>query len=260
MAPPLSHVYAIGRIEARFPRLSIEKEFAQVIGRGDGAAGRTDQQLLHSILKQKENRYLARQMCWVFSVQGFDTYLLHPRDLVDFDQLIEAIRAEPDPADLDVVIGVKGPVAPPEACNGLMVPIVAFDKIYSFKREALLDSIPVPPSLDAPGFKAAAGDVFDRILRLADNAGSTDEHRALNYSLVRYAAVYGKAAEAYARGASLTAIDVRPSGISSGRRVVEVIFSFTDRVSDFTEKVFARVDVTEEFPFLVSKLAPYFDR
>jgi hypothetical protein len=27
-----------------------------------------------------------------------------------------------------------------------------------------------------------------------------------------------------------------------------------------TEKVFVRVDVTEEFPFLVTKLAPYYDR
>ena len=29
---PASYVYAIGRIEARFPRLSVEKEFAQATG------------------------------------------------------------------------------------------------------------------------------------------------------------------------------------------------------------------------------------
>jgi hypothetical protein len=30
--------------------------------------------------------------------------------------------------------------------------------------------------------------------------------------------------------------------------------------SDVTEKFFVRVDVTEEFPFLVTKLLPYYDR
>jgi hypothetical protein len=33
-----------------------------------------------------------------------------------------------------------------------------------------------------------------------------------------------------------------------------------NRNTDFTEKFFVRVDVTEEFPFLVTKLSPYFDR
>jgi len=38
---PVSHVYPIGRIEARFPRLSVEKEFTQAT-RGAETAGQTD--------------------------------------------------------------------------------------------------------------------------------------------------------------------------------------------------------------------------
>jgi hypothetical protein len=38
-----SYVYAIGRIEPRFPLLSVEKEFAQVTGRAE-TAGLTDRQ------------------------------------------------------------------------------------------------------------------------------------------------------------------------------------------------------------------------
>ena len=30
--------------------------------------------------------------------------------------------------------------------------------------------------------------------------------------------------------------------------------------TDVTEKLFVRVDVTEEFPFLVAKMSPYYDR
>jgi hypothetical protein len=33
-----------------------------------------------------------------------------------------------------------------------------------------------------------------------------------------------------------------------------------NRATDVTEKFFVRVDVTEAFPFLVSKMAPYYDR
>ena len=60
--------------------------------------------------------------------------------------------------------------------------------------------------------------------------------------------------------ASLSAVEVRPSPLRGVRMVVDVIFSYTNRGTDFTEKFCVRVDATEEFPFLVSKLAPYYDR
>ena len=47
--------------------------------------------------------------------------------------------------------------------------------------------------------------------------------------------------------------------MSGTRRIMEVIFSFTNRQTDVTEKFFTRVDVTEEFPFLVTKMSPYYD-
>src|SRR5215510_1975247 len=61
---PVSHVYTIGRIEARFPHLSVGKEFVQAAGRAE-SAGQTDQQAFYNVLSQPESRYLARQLCWV---------------------------------------------------------------------------------------------------------------------------------------------------------------------------------------------------
>src|ERR1700741_248895 len=58
---PLSYIYALGRVEAHFPRLSVEKEFVQATGRGD-TAGLTDRQALHRILSERQNRYLVRQL------------------------------------------------------------------------------------------------------------------------------------------------------------------------------------------------------
>jgi hypothetical protein len=251
---PPPYVYALGRIEPRFPRLGVEKEFAQATGR-TGAAGLTDREALYKVLSQPENRYLSRQLCWVFTIEGLETYLLQPTCFGDFNLLVEAVRPGPRPTDVDVVIGIRGPLAPPELCNGLMVPIVVFDQIYSFDIDSLIASIPQKEGKkeerkggkEEERFEAAAEELFWRIMQMADNAGATDEHRALNYLVVRYPAIYA-------------AVETRLSPLSGTRKVVDVIFAFTNRNTDFTEKFFVRVDVTEEFPFLVTKLGPYYDR
>jgi hypothetical protein len=254
-----SYVYALGhQIEGRFPRLSVEKEMAQATGRAE-TAGQTDQQAFHQVLSRPENRYLARQMCWVLMIQGLETYILQPRDLADLDLLIGAIEPHDSPW-ISTVVGVRGPVAPPDYCNGLMVPIVAFDQIYRFSRDALIDAIPRPEGAQAEQWGAASRELFDRIMQMTDNAGATDENRALNYLAVRYPAIYARAAESFAGDFSLSAVETRPSPFSGTRRVVDCIFSYTNRNTDYTEKYFVRCDVTEEFPFLVTKLSPYYDR
>ena len=77
---------------------------------------------------------------------------------------------------------------------------------------------------------------------------------------MRYPNIYARAAAAYAGNFSLTGVEVRPSPLSGTRNIAEVIFAFTNRNTDFTDKSFVRVDVTEQFPFLVTKLSPYYDR
>lgn len=256
---PPSFVYAIGHIEGpRFPNLAVEKEYAQAAARTD-TAGKTDQQTFHAVLSKREHRYLVRQLCWVLSIQGLDSYLLRPRDPADIDLLVEAIRPQPSPMDIDVVIGLRGPIAPPELCNGLMVPIVAFDQIYSFDRDSLIKAMPKPEKLTPKQFAPAAEELFARIMQMTDNAGATDEHRAWNYLANSYPAIYAKAAEEFARDFSLTAVEALPS-LRGTRKIVDCIFAYTNRNTDFTEKFVVRCDVTEEFPFLVTKLSPYYDR
>src|SRR6202158_948060 len=97
-----SWIYAIGRIEPRFPTLALEKEFAQATGR-EKTVGLTDRQALHTVLSKPENRYLARQLCWILTVEGLETYVLRPRDPADVALLVEAVRSNPGRLDLDVV-------------------------------------------------------------------------------------------------------------------------------------------------------------
>jgi hypothetical protein len=254
------YVYAIGRIEPRFPSLAVEKEFAQAAGRTGQYAGRTDNETIQFVLTQQENKYLLSQMCFVLTVQGLEAYILYPRDPADFALFADAIRPAPRPTDIDVVIGVRGLVAPPETCNGLMVPIVIVDQLYTFDLDTLVEMVPVPDDFDDPErFRSTTEEIFLRVLQTADNAGASDEHRALNYLAVRYPLIYERAARSFLAEASLTAVDARPSRFGGVHSVVDVIFSFTDRRTDVVDKHFVRVDVSGEFPFLVTKLSPYVD-
>jgi hypothetical protein len=262
-ATTFPYVFAIGRVTPRFPSLAVEKEFAQATGRLEDTAGLTDREATRSVLSERANRYLVRQICFILTIEGLETYILQPRDPTDFDLLVDAVRPAPRPADIDVVIGVRGPIASPEACNGLMVPVVAFDQIYSFDVDSLIQGIPRPEGLSdeqEERFGSSAEELFYRIMQLADNAGATDEHRALNYLAVRYPAIYATAAEQHGRNRSLSGVEIRPSRLSGVRRIVDVIFSYTSRQTDVTEKYFVRVDVTEEFPFMVSRMAPFYER
>jgi hypothetical protein len=253
--PPF--IYVIGHIQPRFPLLSIEKEARQAIARG-GVSNETDREVMSKLLRDPANKYIVRRLCWVLSVQGVETFILVPPD-GDYQPLVDAYRTEPNPGDLELVIGVRGPIANPEICNGLLVPIVIFDQIYAFDRDTLLKAIPKPKDADQK-FTQAAAEMFDRIAAQMDNAGATDCDRALNYLAVRYDRIYSLAAEQFTNNASFTGIDCLPSPLSGSRRIVDVVFSFTDRRTDVVSKFFTRVDVTEEFPFLVTKLSPYFDR
>lgn len=260
---PSPFVWALGQVEPHFPSLAIEKEFAQVLGRGNNG-GLTDRQALQAVLADRANRYLVRQMCWVFLVEGLETYILRPRDPADFDLLVDAVRGEPNRGDVDIVIGERGHLAPPEVCSGLAIPLVTFDQLYSFDRDSLIAAIPRPEGdkeeVGEEGFQAAARELFDRVMQLADNAGAFDDHRALNYLATRYPAIYTATADAFQRNQSLAGVEVRPSRLSGARKIVDVVLSYTGRETEATEKYFVRVDVTEKFPFIVTRIAPFYER
>jgi hypothetical protein len=254
-----SYVYAWGRIEPRFPTLGLEREFAQAVGRAD-TGGLTDSQALREVLSQPANRYLARQLCWVLSIGSLETYILVVRDPAGLDQLLGALRPAPIPADIDIVVGLRGSAAPAALCGGLQLPLVAFDQIYSFDRESFISAIPRPDSMTAEEFGPAASEVLDRMVRITDNTGVSDGDRAMNYLAVRYPAIYATAADAFAHNSALSGVEARPAPVSGARRVIDVIFSFTNRQTDVVEKFMTRADITDEFPFLVSRITPYFDR
>ena len=72
--------------------------------------------------------------------------------------------------------------------------------------------------------------------------------------------MYAMAAGAFARDRSLSAVEVRRSPLGGPRTVVDVVFTHRDRKTDAAERSFVRVDVSERFSFLLTRLQPYVGR
>ena len=245
----------------RFPSPSIEKEFAQSVAAGrEATTNLTDQTVLYNALKGY--RHLANEVCWVFTVESVEAYILVPREPAVLDEFVEAVKPSQRGIDTDVIIGTRGPMAPTEMCNGLIVPIVVVDHVYSFDKPELIKAIKRPKELKMADeqFRPAAGELFERIQQMGDNVGGTDEHRAVNYLAVRYPQIYTHTADMFAREFSLSALDVRPSRLSGNRKLVNVVFSYTNRNTDVVEQYYVRVDVTEKYPYLDKKLSPFYER
>jgi hypothetical protein len=257
-----SYIYAIGKVVHRFPNRSLEMELAQATGRRpEGETrGLAHPEVAHKVLTDPENRYIARQICYVLNIEGLETYILVPSDPLDIERLAQAIRPAPGAGDIDVIIGRRGPISSPETCNGLMIPIVSVDQIYSFEREDLIKAIPRRKGTSDDQFKKTAIALFNHIIQIADNAGEIDEHRALNYLAVRYDEIYHRTQLMQDENYFFSGVDVRPSRLSGTRKILDVIFSYESRDRKSLQKWFVRVDATEEFPFLVSPMQQYFER
>jgi len=249
-------VFAIGSIDARFSSLSLEQEYNQVISI-ENTNGQTDNQLLHRTLKG--NRYIAREMCWIYSIEGIDSYILVPKDPLDIDILVESLNQKTEGEDTSVLIGEMGPIATADMCNGLSLPIVFFDKIYTFSQEQLIDAIPKNDVKDKE-FNVSATELFNRIKQISDNIGLSDEHRALNYLSVRSPQIYALVHKMHADGHSLSKIYVIPSRLFGTNKLLDVVFEFTDRKTGVRQQYYIRVDVTSKYPFVQNPLTQFFER
>ncbi len=255
---PMSHVYAIGSIRPAFPNKSVEKEFYQIAGR----MGTTvpDNQLVYEVLTQGENLYLAREMCWIFQIEGIDTYIVKPRTYVELNEILLSILPNPGSLSYAVIVGPKGPIAGPEFCNGVQLPIMVTKQFYHFTFNQFTKAI-----VDKTGVEQqVAASMFQQMLQLSDNAGNSDEHRAINYITLRYLGIYTMEANMLNPTTPPTgtftfdSLTVLPAQVQGARRIVDVIFNYEERNTGERLHWYCKVDVTGQFPFLVTKLNRYF--
>ncbi|MCK1396234.1 S8 family serine peptidase [Bradyrhizobium sp. 1] len=276
-------VYAIGTVDAVYPNLAIEREMLALskalripfpARRAPNIAPTEDRLWQHAVLSadRKLTRYLARQLRWRLTIEELPVFVLQPNDAGFYDDLIDALNrplheappapTPPPPArgrqragrkaretaseiardieatrsplgpveDLDVVVGALGP----RTADGT---VVAIDQLFQ-----------TTPALLAPASLIG-------LPQLADNHGLTDGERACNFLAARC-----RLGLPVKSGYNLSGARVMPSRLGAGfGRIVRVIFTYSN-ASGAIEEHFVRVDVTHEFPMIVSELQPYLER
>ena len=259
--PPPSRstfIYVFGKLRPSIPNLGLEKEIATAAGQRL-SNGESDEEALRVLLAAPEYRYLATEACWTLRVDEVDAYIVKPADAHGLDAILRAISIDKGEDGMDIVIGRSGAMTGMGECNGMVLPLVVPTQVYSLNRPEMLKAFALESGIKPEAQKSAVKQTLDVLRGLGGNQGSADGHRALNYVISRYAGVYEEVAKNLLDGWALSGLQFKASAVASGRRLVDVVFSFRSRKTDAVQKSFVRVDTTDLFPFLVQPMAPYFE-
>jgi hypothetical protein len=254
--PSRAFVYAVGRLDARFASLGAEREFAQISGGDPAAVLRTRD--LKEVLEDRENRYLAWQLCWVFQGPFADCCVVAPRDNSDLDLLIATLAPRNDRPLVQVIVGSQTPGFVDPACARLGL-LVDAEQILSFTMDEFLDELPPPEGEEnRDAFRETARHLFAHLTQRAGNTGVSDEHRALNYLALRYPAVYHLTFTAQREGKSLIGVDAGVTAMGE-RHMARLRLAFRDARTHVVDRYLCEVDVTDVLPFVARPLTPTFD-
>lgn len=252
-------IYAIGKFDVRFPTLGIEREFQQREARMEAEIAATASRGARTRAILEANAHLARNVCYVFTVGGLPAYVIVPTSVQQAPELLSAIEHMDDADHWCVLIGRRGALAPPATCAGIVAPIVACDQLYTFSMDEWIDSLQarVEPALKAKkvareGFSASARELFVQITRSTENIGATQAHRALNYFVMQHPGLFLAVSER-AGAQRLQKIETRLILGLGIREQVGVIATFVDVTTGVTDRLFTRIDVTEEWPFVADR-------
>lgn len=265
--PPSHFIYVLGTVDIRFPDQSISEELRTLAHTLDIDLdpGKPLRNWYYRVLKCREARYVARQICWILKVEGHPAYSLLLRDLEDLLDLINCLDHPEDDGpddDLDLFIGSSSMI-PVEVSSGITVPVLAVDQFCTFKKEDLTAWLETPSRSQSRRRGAGQHDphrLFKMLAQSADNLGDTDESRALNFLAVRYKTLYEQYAEMAESGFALDSVKVARSRLSRERHIVDPVFTFRHMETGVVQRYFVRVDVSHLFPMIVHPIAEYFER
>jgi hypothetical protein len=254
MAPSVEqYVYAIGRLDVRFPSLGIEREYQQ---RERALQDLPQQRHARIVSVLEKNPHLATRVNWVFVVGGTPVFALTPASGSLKAAFFKALSRSQEPDFSCVAIGRVHSFANPATYGGLLLSQVSVDQLYAFSASEWAEGLSkaAHPALEsrkveAGHFQSVSQAVFREVTTMPENMGLSDGHRALNYLLVQHPGMFLAAAERPKH--VLDRVETRVLQSVAGRRHVAVILKFLDRGTGVPERVYATVDVTEEWPFVV---------
>jgi len=259
-------VYGVGRLRGSFPSLGAEREYQALTGADPQALVPVAD--LAQLLAAPDHRHLATQMCWVFESRlGTPGFVVVPRDREDLSLLVASLQ---DDDVLHVVVGSPATGGSPFACpvpTGL--PAVWPEQFLSFRSDELIEAMPAPSAAGGTTADEAAADaaakwrqvattLFAWLTQRLDNAGISDQHRALNYLAVRYPAMYHLAYDQQRAGKVLIGLDARGAQ-GQERRAVVVRLTFRNPHTQVVERYHCQVDTHDVLPFVARPFALSYD-
>ena len=247
-------VYALGKLDVRYPSIGFEREFQQ-----RSAQLRTDAtsprgvRLRHVL---ESNGHLARRMCYLLMIGGTPAYVIAPAGSYMFPEVMNAVAGVGQEDTWCLIIGRRGSINSPGSCGGIVAPVVVCDQLYAFSGadwyhslEDRLEPVFAAKRVTRKDFGPMALELFSQVVQSTENLGASDAHRAVNYLLMQHPGLFLAAAERVGKQ-RLDRIDTRTIHGLGLRRLVGVIATFVDPVTGVAERLFTRVDVTEEWPFV----------
>jgi cyclic patellamide precursor peptide PatG len=263
-------IYAYGRVAAKFPSLSLEKEFYQAleivsprqpndqfdventvdVDVLNQELNRTD--LIYSVLSKPENIYIARDMVWVFEdLANVLEYVITPASDEQVTALVNAIAPGRD--GLAGALILIGEMVSGTAGSGLIdAPSV---RLVALRKQ-------LTPT-------AAGGDdgTFQQIQSLLLNTGANRGNRALNFVLLNHGDFYSTTQNLLqpvrgtptAYGFSIVGAETLVRKINQDE-MVDVVFIYAPEASGSRIQYYASVNVTSLFPFIVVPFTKYLSR
>jgi|HubBroStandDraft_4_1064222.scaffolds.fasta_scaffold06610_3 hypothetical protein len=258
-------VYAIGTVEAEYPNVGIEREMQMMASHlkveevepEKNVKLTEDRHWQHAVLSadRKSTRYLARQLSWRLTIEDLPAFVLKPRDCCDIDDLIDCLK--------------RPKYSKPSGGKGKKEKKTGFDTVAPGLSEDLDVIVGVRGGNTSGGIEVYVDQIFQRDMlfphkhvyfsQIADNYGLTDQDRAYNFLTARYditPKIVDMQKEFGLEG--VPTIYSRLSGDTN--RIVRVIFTFKSHNGLLEKKYFVRVDVTNEFPVIITPWHPYLDR
>lgn len=246
-------VYAFEAFEVRFPTLGVEREFKHHERRAAAAGPDETSSVVRTL---RDHPHLAERVSYFLTIARLPAYLLIPSNRSVREAIFDGLEHAEDPHRWALVIGRRGNIAPPTMTGGILAPLVMCDLVYNFHFDEWADALhaTLAPALDArkldsAAFRRTTRNLFARLTTSTESLGVGDTQRALNYVLMQHPGPFLAAAER-SKNEILDRIETRHLGDMGARKIVAVIFTFVDRTTGVSERLFVRVDVTEEWPFI----------
>jgi hypothetical protein len=221
-------------------------------------SGEANTQTLNQLLRRPASRYLVRQLCWILTIDNQEAYVLVPSDPADLLLLVNAVRADSDTEELDLVIGARGAIAPSEMCSGVPLPLLIYQTIISINIQEHIRNILTPEisEEDRDKFQTMSVDVLNKLIA-GRGDGSNDACRSFVHLALRDHEAYQLSHGLYSRNFVLAAIRSFPVTIGGSRKTQRVILTFTHSSTGFQEQYSADVDVTGMWPYVSRSFAAF---